>query len=445
MNITEVKNEGLTREFKIIIPNLDVEDLVKKRLADISPKIKIAGFRNGKVPPAELKRRYGKSTREEVLGDIVQNSIQKVLKDHELTPAMQPQISQVKNTEGEDVEFILTIENTPHIEPKPMDNVSIERLKVTINEDEVDERLKMICEHNFTPEPLKKERAAGSGDIVTIDFDGELENGSKIDGGSGTGFDLELGANVFIPGFEDQLIGAKKGSTVTVKVPFPKTYHEKKLAGKNAIFTVTIHEISEKKPSKANDEFAKKMGFEALGELRKVIYSDIEAGYNDLIRTHMKRQLLDALADDYSFDVPQTMVESEFNSIWHQLEHALKNSTREEVLGEDVDKNEEDLKAEYRQIAIRRVRLGLLLAEIGRRQSVTVTPDELRKAIVAEAQRFPGQEQQVFEYYSKNKDVLMQLRAPLFEEKVVDHIFSTIKVTEKTVTAQELIEKIDAL
>ncbi len=445
MNITEVKNEGLTHEFKVVIPHLDVQNLVTKRLAEISPKIKIAGFRNGKVPPAELKRRYGKSTREEVLGDIVQNSIQKVLGDHKLTPAMQPQISQIKGDDGDDVEFLLTIETTPQIEPKPMDNISIERLKVTINEDEVDERLKMICEHNFTPAPIKKDRPAKAGDIVTIDFDGELENGSKIDGGSGKGFDLELGANVFIPGFEDQLIGGQKGSVITVKVPFPKAYHEKKLAGKNAIFTVTINEISEKKPSKPDDEFAKKMGFEALGELRKLIYSDIETGYNELIRTHMKRQLLDALAGDYDFDVPQTMVEGEFHSIWHQLEHALKTDSREDVLGEDADKSEEDLKAEYRQIAVRRVRLGLLLAEIGRRQNVTVTPDELRQAIVAEAQRFPGQEKQVFEYYSKNKDVLMQLRAPLFEEKVVDHIFSTINVTETTVSAQELMEKIDEL
>ncbi|MBN9565027.1 MAG: trigger factor [Alphaproteobacteria bacterium] len=445
MNITEVKNEGLTREFKVIIPNLDVEDLVTKRLADISPKVKIAGFRNGKVPQAELKRRYGKSTREEVLSDIVENSIQQVINDHKLTPVMQPQISQIKGKEGEDVEFILTIENTPHIEPKPMDKVSIERLKVTINEDEVDERLKVICERNFTAVPIKKERAAQAGDIVTIDFDGKLENGSKIDGGSDKGFELELGSGVFIPGFEEQLVGAKKGVVVTVKVPFPESYHEKKLAGKNAIFTVTLHEINEKIPSKADDEFAKKLGFETLGELRKVIYSDIKAGYSDLIRTHMKRQLLDALAGDYDFDVPQTMVEGEFHSIWHQLQHALENGTREEVLGEDAHKSEDDLKKEYRQIAVRRVRLGLLLAEIGRRQNVMVTPDELRRAIVAEAQRFPGQEQQVFEYYSKNKDILMQLRAPLFEEKVVDHIFSTIEVSEKTVTPQELMEKIDEL
>ncbi len=445
MKITELKKEGLTQEFEVIISKATMDAQVDKELAKIAPKVKMDGFRAGKVPMPVLKKRYGQSTWVDALNDSIQKAVDQILKDHNITPVVQPEVSVEKADEGADVVIKVSIEVTPSVEPKPYDKIKVEKFKVKIDEKEVKDRLKDIAKNHFINESISDSRPAQNGDVVIIDFEGKLESGKLIDGGSGTDFALELGSNMFIPGFEDQLVGAEKGCTVDVKVPFPKEYHEKSIAGKPAIFTVTVKDICKKSQGKINDEFAKTLGLGSLEELTKFVREDIEKEYNSLVRTHMKRQLLDALALDYNFDVPQSMVNSEFEAIWNQLQQALKtNDDREAVLGDDKDLSEEKLKDEYRAIAVRRVRLGLVLAEIGKKENITVTPEELREAVLNEARKYPGQEKQVFDFYSKNPQALVQLRAPVFEEKVVDYIFNTVNVFETDIDAKDVVDKVES-
>lgn len=446
MDIIELKNEGLSREYKVVVSHQDVDSQVLKRLGELSLKVKMDGFRAGKVPMPMLKQRYGQSTFMEVVNEMVQAGVGKVLTDNNLTPAMQPQISMGDLKEGKDFDFTVAFEITPTVEPKAFDHLKIEKYKVKISEAEIDEQLAYIAERNFLTQPLKKQRPAKKGDVVIINFVGRLENGKAIEGGSGDNFSLELGSGSFIPGFEDQLEGAKLGDKIEVKLNFPDQYHEKSLAGQGAVFDVTVNEIQEKKPAVVGEELAKKVGFESLDELRKGIHDDIEQNHASLVRTHMKRQLLDALAEAHDFQVPSGMVDIEFSGIWQQLQHALKHAeSREDVLGEDAEASEAELMVEYRKIAERRVRLGLLLAEIGRLQKISITPDELRQAIFNEARRYPGQEKQIFEYYGKSNEALTQLRAPLFEEKVVDYIFSVVNVFETEIESKELMNKIESL
>ena len=445
MKIKELKKEGLTQEFEVIIPKADMDAQVDKELTKLAPKVKMDGFRAGKVPFSVLKKRYGQSTWVDALNASIQQAVDRILKDHNITPVLQPEVSVEKADEAADVVFKVSVEKTPEVEPKAYNKIKIEKLKVKIDEKEIKDRLKDIAKNQFSNQPISATRAAQLGDVVVIDFDGKLESGKLIDGGSGTDFSLELGSNMFIPGFEEQLVGANKGQTLDVNVPFPKEYHEKSIAGKPAIFTVTVKDICEKVPAKVDDEFAKKLGLESLDELKKFVREDIERDYHALVRTHMKRQLLDALASDYDFDVPQGMVKSEFDAIWSQLQQALtQNDDREAVLGDDKDLSEEKLKDEYRTIAIRRVRLGLVLAEIGKRENISVTPEELRESVLTEARKYPGQEKKVFDFYSKNPQALMQLRAPICEEKVVDHIFASVNVFETDIDAKDVVDKVES-
>ena len=446
MKITELKKDGLTQTYQVVVDKADMDAEVGKQLVKLAPKVKMDGFRVGKVPMAVLKKRYGPSTWADAVNDTVQKGVDRVLKDNKIVPVLQPEVSIEKAEETCDLVFTVSVERTPEVDPKPYDKITVEKLKVKIDESEVKDRLQNLVKDQFISEPLKDTRSTQKGDVVLIDFEGKLESGKVIEGGSGTDFSLELGSNTFIPGFEDQLIDVNPGITVEVKVPFPKSYHEKSIAGKPAIFTVTVKAIQEKKPAKLDDAFAKKIGLESLEALTKLVREDIEREYDVLVRTHMKRQLLDALAADYSFDVPQGMVKGEFESIWNQLQQALaQNDDREAVLGDDKDLSEEKLKEEYMTIAIRRVRLGLVLAEIGKRENISVTPEELREGVFQEARKYPGQEKQVFEFYSKNPQALMQLRAPLFEEKVVDHIFKAVKVLETDIDAKDVIDKVESI
>jgi trigger factor len=445
MKITELKKDGLTQTYQVVVDKAQMDAEVDKQLVKLAPKVKMDGFRAGKVPMAVLKKRYGPSTWSDAVNDTIQKGVDRVLKDNKIVPVLQPEVSVEKADESSDLIFTVSVEKTPEVEPKSYDKIKVEKLKVKIDESEVKDRMNEIIKNQFTSEPVKESRATKNGDVVVIDFEGKLESGKVIDGGSGTDFSLELGSNTFIPGFEDQLLDVNVGITVEVKVPFPKAYHEKSIAGKPAIFTVTVKAIHEKTPAKLDDVFAKKIGLESLDALKKIVREDIEREYDSLVRTHMKRQLLDALAADYTFDVPQGMVKGEFDAIWNQLQQALsQNSDREAVLGDDKDLSEEKLKEEYMTIAIRRVRLGLVLAEIGKRENISVSPEELREGVVQEARKYPGQEKQVFYFYSKNPQALMQLRAPLFEEKVVDHIFKAVKVLETDIDAKDVIDKVES-
>ncbi len=440
MQITETSATGLRREFKVVIPAKDIESRVHDRLSEIGKSVKIPGFRPGKVPLPFLKQRYGQSVMGEVLDGAVNDSSRKAIEDNKLRPALQPKVEVTKFEDGSDLEFNMAVELLPEFEPADMAGVEITKPVVAIDDAAVDEAIKRIADSRKSSEPVAKKRAAKKGDIAVIDFDGSVD-GEKRPGMKGEGYELELGSGSFIPGFEDQLVGVKPGEHKTVEVTFPEGYHAAELAGKAAVFEVDVKELRVPKAPEIDDEFAKSIGFEGgLDALKGAIRERMQADYGNLSRLRAKRQLLDRLAELHDFAVPQGMVDIEFDQIWQRLQEELKQGGGEP---EDKEKDEETLKAEYRAIAERRVRLGLLLSEVGRRNNVTVTREELSRAVIAEAQRYPGQEQQVFEFFKNNPQAVESLRAPIFEDKVVDFILGQVKVTEAPVSVEELMREPD--
>lgn len=440
MQITETSANGLRREFKVVVPAQDIESRVHDRLSEIGRTIKIPGFRPGKVPLPFLKRRYGQSVMGEVLDKAVNDSSAKAIEDNRLRPALQPKVEITRFEEGADLEFSMAVELLPEFEPADMSGITVTKPVVAVDDAAVDEAVKRIADGRKTSEPVAKKRAAKKGDIVVIDFDGSVD-GEKRPGMKGEGYELELGSGTFIPGFEDQLTGAKPGEQKTVNVTFPETYHAAELAGKAAVFEVNIKELRVPKTPAIDDEFAKSLGFEGgLEALRVAVRERMQADYGNVSRLRAKRQLLDRLAELHDFPVPQGMVDIEFDQIWQRLQEELKQGG-----GDPEDRNKEEgaLKAEYRAIAERRVRLGLLLSEVGRRNNVTVTREELGRAVIAESQRYPGQEQQVFEFFKNNPQAVDGLRAPIFEDKVVDFILGQVKVTEAPVSVEELMREPD--
>lgn len=435
MQITETSTTGLRREFKVVVPAKDIESRVQARLSEIGKTVKIPGFRPGKVPLPFLKQRYGQSVMGEVLDDAVNDSSRKAIDDNQLRPALQPKVEVTKFAEGGDLEFSMAVELLPEFEPADMSGIALTKPVVAVDDKAIDEAVKRIADGRKTSEPVAKKRAAKKGEIVVIDFDGSVD-GEKRPGMKGEGYELELGSGAFIPGFEDQLVGAKPGEHKTVTVTFPEGYHAAELAGKEALFEVDVKELRVAKPAEVNDEFAKSLGFEGgVDALRAAIRERMEADYGNMSRLRAKRQLLDRLAELHDFAVPQGMVDIEFDQIWQRLQEELKQGGGD---AEDKDKDEATLKAEYRAIAERRVRLGLLLSEVGRRNNITVTREELSRAVISEAQRYPGQEQQVFEFFKNNPQAVEGLRAPIFEDKVVDYILGQVKVTESPVSVEEL-------
>lgn len=435
MQITETSTTGLRREFKVVVPAKDIESRVQARLSEIGKTVKIPGFRPGKVPLPFLKQRYGQSVMGEVLDDAVNDSSRKAIDDNQLRPALQPKVEVTKFAEGGDLEFSMAVELLPEFEPADMSGIALTKPVVAVDDKAIDEAVKRIADGRKTSEPVAKKRAAKKGEIVVIDFDGSVD-GEKRPGMKGEGYELELGSGAFIPGFEDQLVGAKPGEHKTVTVTFPEGYHAAELAGKEALFEVDVKELRVAKPADVNDEFAKSLGFEGgVDALRAAIRERMEADYGNMSRLRAKRQLLDRLAELHDFAVPQGMVDIEFDQIWQRLQEELKQGGGD---AEDKDKDEATLKAEYRAIAERRVRLGLLLSEVGRRNNITVTREELSRAVISEAQRYPGQEQQVFEFFKNNPQAVEGLRAPIFEDKVVDYILGQVKVTESPVSVEEL-------
>ncbi len=441
MNVTETKSEGLSREFRVSIPKGEIAAKLNAKIDELQPKMNIKGFRTGKVPAAHIKKLYGKSIMGDLVNDLVQETSDKALAEKSLRPASRPSIQldsdEEKLINGEaDLDYLLKLEVMPEFEPADVSTISIERMVAEVPEEEIQESLKRLADNNKAYET--KEGKAETGDAVVIDFVGSID-GEKFDGGAAEGHTLVIGSGRFIPGFEDQLVGASAGEDVKVNVNFPDDYQAENLKGKAALFEVKVHEVKAAKDVEINDEFAKTLGLESLESLRDAIKAQISGELGFATRQQVKRVLLDALDERHAFDLPPLMVKAEFEQIWGQFEGERKAGRLSE---EDKAKSDDDLKAEYGKIAERRVRLGLVLAEIGRRGDVQITNEELVRALRQEASRYPGQEKQVIEFYTKNQNAMAQLRAPIYEEKVVDYILEKATVTDKTVSREDLMKEI---
>jgi trigger factor len=439
MQIIETNTDGLKREFKIVVPAKEVQDRIEGRLTELGRRIRLPGFRPGKVPLPLLKQRYGQSVRGEVLEQTVNDSSAKVISDRGLRAAGQPRIEILSQVGEGDLEYKLAVELIPDISPVDFKTLTFERLVVDVPEKDVTDAIERAAKRLRKSNPVATSRPAQSGDIVVIDFVGRTD-GTEFPGGSATGHYLELGGGSFIPGFEEQLIGAAAGDHRDVKVTFPDDYPNDKLAGKAAEFAVDVKEIREPAPIEINDELAKALGATDVANLHEAIRQRLGNEYVAVSRSRLKRQLLDVLAERHQFEVPPGLVESEFSAIWAQIE---ADRARGRLDPEDAGKSEDQLKQEYRDIAIRRVKLGLLLSEVGRLNNIQVSNDELSRAIVNEARRHPGSERQVMEYYQKSPQALIQLRAPLYEDKVVDFILELATMNERKVSPEELTKAVN--
>src|SRR5438874_10729734 len=518
MQVTETSAEGLKREFKITVPATEVEDQISRRLGEIGQSIRIPGFRPGKVPLPLLRKRYGPAVRHEVLESTVQGSSAEAMREQNLRPALPPRVEIVSATEGADLEYKMSVEVLPDMPEPDFADLRIERLIADVPEEDIDRAVERIAEAQRKSEPV--ERPAENGDVIAVDFVGKLGD-VEFPGGKGENVSIELGAGRFIPGFEDQLTGAKAGEERTIKVTFPADYGAPDLAGKDATFDVKVKEVRQRLPAAVDDSLAVAVGLENLAELRQEVRQRMQSDYDSVARQRVKRALLDKLAERYDFPVPPGMVEMEFNTIWqqhesekearqqmaareagggategpvdaaaliapeetalegssdrspatpeaekpqvHEHEPALHHATPHPGSAEEPidaaavvapeetalegasdsepaasEEDEEKLKEEYRHIAERRVRLGLLLAEAGRANNITVTQEELNQALAQEARRHPGYERQVIDFYRKSPEAINNLRAPIFEEKVVDYILELAKPAERKVSPQEL-------
>lgn len=441
MQVTETLNEGLKRAYTITVTAAELEAKVQEKLVEAQPEIEMKGFRKGKVPLAILKKQFG----QRLLGDAMQDAIDGAMKDHfDKTgdrPALQPEVKMVDGeswSEGKDVVVEMSYEALPPIPDVDAGKITLEKLVVKASDADVDEALKNLAATAQNFEDRKKGAKAKDGDQVVIDFKGSVD-GELFEGGSADDYALVLGSKSFIPGFEDQLIGAKVGDEVAVNVTFPEEYGAKHLAGKAAVFACTIKAVKEPKPAEIDDELAKKYGAEDLAALKGQIAERLEAEYKGASRAVLKRALLDQLDAQVKFDLPARLVEAEAAQIAHQLWHEENPQEHGHNHG-NIEPTEE-----HKTLAERRVRLGLLLAEVGRKAEVTVTDAEMTQAVLAQARNYPGQERAYFEFVQKNQQVQQQLRAPIFEDKVVDHIVAGAKVTEKEVGKDELQKAIEAL
>jgi trigger factor len=441
MQVTETLNEGLKRGYTITVSAAELDAKVQEKLLEAQPEVEIKGFRKGKVPLAILKKQFG--TR--ILGDAMQEAIDAAMKDHfDKTgdrPALQPEVKMQGGEtwkEGQDVVVEMSYDALPPIPEIDAGKIKLDRLIVKADDKAIDEALENLAGSAKDFEDRKKGSKAKDGDQVVIDFKGSVD-GELFEGGSGDDYPLVLGSNSFIPGFEAQLVGAKAGDEVSVNVTFPEAYGAKHLAGKAAVFACTVKAVKEPKPAEINDELAKKFGAEDLAVLKAQIAERLEAEYKGAARAVLKRSLLDQLDGMVKFDLPANLVEAEAGQIAHQLYH--------EEHPDDHGHNHGEIETtdEHKKLAERRVRLGLLLAEIGRKAEVTVSDAEMTQAVLAAARQYPGQERQFFEFVQKNQQMQQQLRAPIFEDKVVDHIVALAKVSDKEVSKEKLQKAVEAL
>lgn len=432
MQVKEIKSEGLNQEFEITIPANDIDKRVDEKLIEAGKTINMPGFRKGKVPLKMLKQRFGKSVLGEVLESTVNETTSKLMEERKIRPALQPKIEVKEFDEGKDLVYSMAVEALPEFDVMDLKTIKIEKPVCEVEDKAVNEALEKIADQTKVSEAIKSKRATKEGDFVLIDFDGKKKDGTSYPGMASENFELELGSGQFIPGFEEQLIGKKAGDELDVDVTFPENYGMKDLAGEAAVFSVKIHEIREAKKAEINDELAKKANFEDLDAMKKAIQESIERDYGQLSKLRVKKALLDVLDENHDFPLPEGMVEMEHEGIIRQVEQ--ENSMNPDGASELTDEDKEELK----DIAARRVRLGLILSDIGTENKIQISNQELQAAVISEAQKYPGQEAQVFEYYQKNPQVLDSLRAPLFEEKVVDFILELADVKEKKVDVDAL-------
>ena len=442
MQVSETLNTGLKRKLKVTVPATDLEARLVERLAAAKDKVRINGFRPGKVPLQHLRKVYGKSFMAEVVNEILNNSTRDILSERGEKAAMQPEVVMTEDEKeaekilagGADFEFSLDYEVLPPIEDKDLSAISITRLVYDVPAEEVEEQVERVADSARSWEP-KKGKAA-KGDKVTFDYLGKID-GVPFEGGAAEDADLVLGSNQFIPGFEDQLVGIKEGDETTITVTFPEEYAAQHLAGKEATFDIKAKGVAKAGELEINDEVAKQLGLESADKLREIVRGQIESQYGNVTRQKAKRQLLDALDEAYKFEAPSKLIEAEFNNIWAQVNADLAQAGR---TFEDEETTELEARTEYQRLAERRVRLGLVLADIGEKANVQVSDDELQRALFEQIRRIPqSQQQQVYEYYRSNPGALASIRAPLFEEKVVDHLLGVISVTDQKVSKDELL------
>lgn len=444
MQVTETLSEGLKRELEIVIPASDLDTKLATYLDDMKSKVRINGFRPGKVPAGHLRKLHGKSAMAEIVQSSINEWVTKACTDRDETPALQPDIKFQEEKMDEvldgkqDLQFTLSYEIIPDFEIADFSAISVERQVVDVADDEIAEHLDRIGESNrdFTA----KGGAAEDGDRVTMDFVGKLD-GEPFEGGSGEATPLVLGSGQFIPGFEEQLIGLKAGDEKVITVTFPEEYQAAHLAGKEAKFDVSVGEVAEPGELVLDDAFAERLGIESLDKLKQTIREQIEGEYGNLTRQRVKRQLLDGLDEAHQFELPPQLVENEFNSIWEQITKDMESSGKS---FEDEDTNEEDAKADYKKIAERRVRLGLVLSKVGEKNEIQVSDAETERALYERVRQYPGQEKEVFDFYKGNPQALASIRAPVYEEKVVDFLLELVKVTDTKVTKDELIALAEA-
>lgn len=442
MQVTETLSQGLKREFKVVLVATELEERLTSELSTLKDRVKINGFRPGKVPVGHLRRLYGRS----VMADVVQNAVneanRKIVDEHGLKLANEPQVQFPEDKDEieqaldakADLAFTVAVEVLPSFEIADVSDVTVTRPVVQAGDEEVAESIERMAKQNRAFEAKPEGAASESGDRMVVDFVGRID-GEEFEGGKGEGIQVEIGSGSFIPGFEEKIIGMKAGETRTISVTFPENYLAANLAGKDAEFDVTAKEILAPGELKIDDELAKGFGMESLDALKDAVRGAIQRDFDAQSRRKIKKSLLDALDSKYSFDLPPTLLEQEFNAVWSQVTADLKNNGK---TFEDEGSTEEKAREEYQRIAERRVRLGLVLAQIGEKADIKVTDDEVTKALVERVRQYPGQERQVWEYYQKNPQALAEIRAPIFEEKVVDHILSQVTVTDETVSKEAL-------
>lgn len=439
MEINETNADGLKREYRIVVPADDIETKLVGRLSELGKSVKVPGFRPGKAPIGLLKKRYGEAVRGEILEQAIQDATQQAISEHGVRPAMQPQVEIVSFEDGADLEYKLAVELLPEIEPTDFSTLALERLVVEVGDEEIDKAVRSMAESRKSFAAAPANHAAEEGDQVKIDFVGRVD-GEEFEGGTAADVELEIGKTGFIPGFEEWLIGAKAGSNVTAEVSFPADYAAENLKGKDAVFDIDIKEVRTARPVELSDELAQSFGLETLEAWRSFARETLEREYSGITRARLKRDLLDKLADSHDFEVPPGMEEQEFESIWAQVQKAIEEDRLDE---DDKGRNEDELRERYRGIAVRRVRLGLLLAEVGRNNNITVGQDELNRAMTEQARRFPGQESKVIEFYRSNAQAMQELQAPMYEDKVVDFIIELAKVKDRKSSVEELLKDPD--
>ena len=447
MNVSETKSEGLLREYQIVITAAEIEAEVSKKLEEIATTVKMPGFRPGKVPMSVVKSRFSDQVRGDAIKAALDEGARQAIEGNDLRLASQPQVDIKSYEDGKDLEASFACEVMPAITLPDLGKVSVDRPKVESDPKEVEETLGRIADENRPTAPLAKARAAKLGDVAMIDFIGRIDS-EAFEGGTAEGHSLELGSNSFIPGFEEGLVGAKPGTTIDVPVTFPDDYQAAHLAGKLAVFEVKVNELHEKADASIDDELAKRLGFENLDGLKGAIAEQINGQHQTALRQLTKKNVLDALAEGDAFDVPPSLFKQEYESVARAMNPNAADKDQDQGQDQDQDQDQDhpaadegmddDAKAEAESVATRRVRLGLLVTEIGRENNIEVTEEDTRRAVLEEARRYPGQEQMVLEYFQKNPQAMQQIAGPIFEDKVIDFILEMAKVTDVTIDTDTL-------